>query len=195
VLKHTLEEFNQGKLTRAGLLSAIKLAFVRLDDLIPFDRGGTTATVCMKIGNELWTANVGDSRAVLQIGDQALQLTEDAVPLDPRYLKNIELRGGTIIAGRVGGNLEVARSIGDKYMKEIMNPRPKVTVFPLDRIPPGSHLILGCDGQFAKASTKQVCDIAHQLQGKEPMEIAETLSESALANGSGDNISALVVRF
>ncbi|OGN58689.1 MAG: hypothetical protein A3C42_01330 [Chlamydiae bacterium RIFCSPHIGHO2_02_FULL_45_9] len=50
-------------------------------------QSGTTATVAMILDGKLWTANVGDSRTIL---DNGIQLSEDAKPTDTHYRKGIE---------------------------------------------------------------------------------------------------------
>ena len=44
----------------------------------------------MILDGNLWTANVGDSRTVLDNDGIAVQLTEDAKPEEPRYTKRLK---------------------------------------------------------------------------------------------------------
>lgn len=58
-------------------------------------RGGSTAVTAILInGRRLWIANVGDSRAVLSKGGQAIQMTTDHEPNTERG--SIENRGGFV---------------------------------------------------------------------------------------------------
>lgn len=58
-------------------------------------RGGSTAvTAILMNGRRLWVANVGDSRAVLSQGGQAIQMTIDHEPHTERL--SIEDRGGFV---------------------------------------------------------------------------------------------------
>ncbi|XP_049386815.1 probable protein phosphatase 2C 9 [Solanum stenotomum] len=58
-------------------------------------RGGSTAVTAVLInGQRLWVANVGDSRAVLSRGGQAIQMTIDHEPNTER--SSIEDRGGFV---------------------------------------------------------------------------------------------------
>lgn len=58
-------------------------------------RGGSTAVTAILInGQKLWIANVGDSRAVLARGGQAIQMTTDHEPNTERG--SIENRGGFV---------------------------------------------------------------------------------------------------
>lgn len=58
-------------------------------------RGGSTAVTAVLVnGQRLWVANVGDSRAVLSRGGQAIQMTIDHEPNTER--SSIEDRGGFV---------------------------------------------------------------------------------------------------
>ena len=58
-------------------------------------RGGSTAVTAILInGRKLWVANLGDSRAVLSRGGQAIQLSVDHEPNTERG--SIENRGGFV---------------------------------------------------------------------------------------------------
>lgn len=65
---------------------------------------------------KLIVANAGDSRAVLCRNGSAVPLTFDHKPDNKEEKERIEKAGSTIIEGRVDGNLNLSRSLGDlKY--------------------------------------------------------------------------------
>lgn len=82
------------------------------------------------IGEVLYTAHCGDSRAVLSRAGQAVQLTRDHKPNLPAESKRIREAGGRIDfsncwrvivepkAGCPGSGLAVSRSFGDLAFKE-----------------------------------------------------------------------------
>ncbi|XLU73364.1 hypothetical protein S245_032417 [Arachis hypogaea] len=78
-------------------------------------RGGSTAVTAILINNQqLWIANVGDSRAVLSRGGQAIQMTVDHEPNTERGI--IENKGGFVSnmpgdVARVNGQLAVSQGI------------------------------------------------------------------------------------
>ena len=80
-------------------------------------QAGCTSVVALLVNNELLVANAGDSRAVLCRGGTAIALSEDHKPLQDRELDRIRRAGGFVTEqGRVNGNLNLSRSIGDlKY--------------------------------------------------------------------------------
>lgn len=66
-------------------------------------------------------ANVGDSRAVLSVHGVAHVLTEDHKPNCPAERERIELAGGTVSNGRIGGVLGVSRCFGDWQYKLLVD--------------------------------------------------------------------------
>ncbi|EGZ06584.1 hypothetical protein PHYSODRAFT_531875 [Phytophthora sojae] len=57
---------------------------------------GTTAAVVLIRGNRLITANIGDSRAVVSIGGQALDIIEEQTPGREDERRRIEAQGGWV---------------------------------------------------------------------------------------------------
>jgi protein phosphatase 1L len=203
-LSEALRECNPTGLTEAGIWRALKIAFVRLDRDFGTahpgvaDDQGSTATVAMVLDGKLWTANVGDSRTVLDNAGTPVQLTEDAKPGDARYKKNIEKRGGAVVdvggVPRINRRLAVGRAIGDHALSRAINPRPKITVKPLSEIRAGSHLILCCDGIYDVAKTTDIVANVHVHRFFTASTLARNIVYSAYQSGSTDNLSALVVK-
>jgi len=195
-LRKTLNEFCASELTNEAIWNALKISFIRLNQEFKNSKSGTTATVVMILDEKLWTANLGDSRTIL---DNGIQLSEDAKPANPRYQKGIEHRGGKVFSKRangtqrVNGRLAIARSIGDHNIGAI-SARPKITVYPLSEILNGNHLILACDGIYDVSSTRQVAAAVQAHKDLPSAELAKNIVHSAFVAGSGDNLSALVVK-
>lgn len=191
--------------TDSGIRKALKEAFVQLDARIVRKLGGhsgAVAVITLKIGSCLWTANVGDSRAVLKAGNETIQLSEDAKPDTPRFKKSIEKRGGwvEVVHGvpRLNGIFALARAFGDKSFKGsgghyLVSPRPKITKVDLKAYPGRPIcLIQACDGIWDVASSIEVASIA--ATHSSPEKDAAAIVRAALNAGSSDNCSALVVR-
>lgn len=194
-LKKTLLEENESDLSDEGIWNALKRTFVRIDQKFK-GSSGSTATVAMVLNGKLWTANVGDSRTILQNGSGTQQLSEDAEPGNPRYKKSIEKRGGVVEnqdCPRVNG-IAVGRAIGDPISNGALSARPKITMIPLTSIHPNSHLILSCDGIFDVASTRQIGQAVRDHAGESCETLAKNLAYSAFQAGSKDNLSALVIK-
>ena len=82
---------------------------------------GCTAVVAVLLGRTLTVANAGDSRAVLcRAGGTAEPLSFDHKPQQPREMNRINNAGGFVNRfGRVNGNLNLSRSIGDLKYKQV----------------------------------------------------------------------------
>ncbi|GKY91269.1 hypothetical protein MPSEU_000099400 [Mayamaea pseudoterrestris] len=81
---------------------------------------GATAVVTVMLGNQLTVANAGDSRAILCRSGEAYALTMDHKPMQDRELTRIRNAGGFVNNfGRVNGNLNLSRSIGDLKYKQV----------------------------------------------------------------------------
>ena len=82
---------------------------------------GCTAVVAVLIGRTLTVANAGDSRAVLcAAGGKVEPLSFDHKPQQEREMNRIMRSGGFINQfGRVNGNLNLSRSIGDLKYKQV----------------------------------------------------------------------------
>lgn len=190
-----LQEQNKDSLTEAGIYNALKMVFV---DLTKDYRGGdgSTATTAFIIDQDVYVANVGDSRTLVEEEGSAQTMSVDAEPAAEKFKKGIEHRGSMVSRERVLGVLAVGRAVGDKEIPGI-TARPKITKYTLEPARPGEsrHLILACDGVFDVCSSIQVASAAQTLakSGKTAKNIAETLVKKSIQAGSGDNISAMVI--
>jgi len=200
-LKENLQRFVQAELTGTidlEIWNALKTACVKCDASAKTFVGGTsgsTGAIALKINGDLWIANVGDSRAIWRKANgQAIQLSEDQKPDDPKYLRSIEKRGGFVDEHRVNGMLAVARSFNDGIVnngeKFSISARPKIVKVAKEEIGPGDSLILCCDGVPDVASSQ---DIADRAGGLSPNEAAKSIIGGAYAVGSKDNLSAMVI--
>ncbi|XP_021740221.1 probable protein phosphatase 2C 10 [Chenopodium quinoa] len=158
-------------------------------------RGGSTAVTAILInGKRLWVANLGDSRAVISRGGQALQMTVDHEPNTDRA--TIEGKGGFVSnmpgdVPRVNGQLAVSRAFGDKSLKSHLRSDPDVQDITIDIN--ADLLILASDGLWKVMSNQEAVDIAKKI--KDPQKAAKQLASEALKRDSKDDISCIVVRF
>jgi len=172
---------------------------------------GTTAVVAIVGSSQIVVANCGDSRAVLSRGGRPIVLSLDHKPDRPDEMARIEAAGGRVFfwnGPRVLGVLAMSRAIGDKYLKPYVIAEPDVTIN--DRSDEDEFLILASDGLWHVLSNEVVCEIARkymsgrphrsysglQAEGREDSPsaaIAALLTKLAIARGSQDNISVVVV--
>jgi serine/threonine protein phosphatase PrpC len=102
---------------------------------------------------KLYIANAGDSRSVLGRGGKAFALSLDHKPDDEIELKRIQKAGSIVTDGRVDGNLNLSRSLGDLKYKINKSLKPEewpITANPdvkvVDILPEDDFIVLGCDG-------------------------------------------------
>merc|ERR1712137_81092 len=151
---------------------------------------GTTAVVCLIKDHILYTANVGDSRAVLCRNSKAVRLTVDHKPDLAGETERIEHMGGFVKNNRVQGALAVTRALGDWFAGHFVSPEPYITVTHLNK--DDEFLLIACDGLFDVFSDDVVVE---KIRGMEdPKAAAIKLKEEAFNAGSTDNISVVVIR-
>jgi protein phosphatase 1L len=198
VLQDTLKEFYPDILKHEGMWNALKMTCVRLNIDCRSSVSctvGSTLLFAIEMFGKLWIVNVGDSRAVLNNGGTFIQLSEDAKPTTPRFEKCINNRGGKVLYERLDGDLGVSRAIGDARWGKFVSARPKITMLPLSFVQPGSDLLLGCDGNFSVASTRQILQVDYENNKVSPGELCGNLVFSAYTADSQDNLSMLLIRF
>ena len=151
--------------------------------------GGSTACVCFftteRLEQVLYTAHVGDTRAVLCRGGSAVRLTSesDHKAFDPAELARIRQHDGVVYNDRVSGMLAVSRAFGDQFLKKIapkddpqsswmdhsVSAVPDVTSVTLDP-EQDSFVIIACDGLWDVVSDQEAVNLTieclHVLRDK-----------------------------
>lgn len=93
-------------------------------DELALDAKGCTANVVLLEGDNIYCANAGDSRAVICNNGVAENLSEDHKPEDKIEKDRIYKAGSVVTDGRVDGNLNLSRSIGDLKHKQVSHLSP-----------------------------------------------------------------------
>lgn len=137
----------------------------------------------------LYTANVGDARAVICRGTKAVRLTYDHKGSDQQEAQRITDAGGYVMNNRVNGVLAVTRSLGDSSMKEFVVGSPYTTETTLG--PDDQFLIIACDGLWDVCEDQDAVNLI--LDVKDPQEASRILLDHALSQFSTDNLSVMVV--
>jgi serine/threonine protein phosphatase PrpC len=73
----------------------------------------------------LYVANAGDSRTILGRGAEPYFLSKDHKPDLPEEKNRIEKAGGFVSDGRVNGNLNLSRALGDLEYKQDKKLKPE----------------------------------------------------------------------
>lgn len=204
-----------GKITDESIANAFTKAMVDLNrsyyhrfaekhgfqDVWEMHPGGTTVTASLQYKGHLYTANVGDTRALLvhSSGDYT-PLSEDADPTNERFQTVYNPRTQQICKQTpvIKAEGHPPRLFGFALARDIgalpLSPIPKITKV---RINEGDQLLIACDGVWdVIANLPASLFLAGCLEcGSEPDKAAQTLTQMALLKGSQDNISSLIARF
>ncbi|CAM9415012.1 unnamed protein product [Ectocarpus fasciculatus] len=172
-------------------------------------QAGCTSVVCLMVGKVLHVANAGDSRAVLCRGGVAVALSHDHKPMSATEKRRIEGAGGFVnAAGRVNGNLNLSRSIGDLKYKanstlppadQMITAEPdlkSVEVTDEDRF-----MILACDGVWDCMTSQECVDFVGARVGKMSLsKVCEEVMDACMSDDprrttgiGGDNMTCIVV--
>ncbi|KAI8621673.1 phosphatase 2C-like domain-containing protein [Chytriomyces sp. MP71] len=185
-------------------------AFVETDKQLASKKisSGCTAVVALvriedrRIGEDdilvkkrvLYTANVGDARAVLSRNGKALRLSYDHKGSDTHEVQRIMENGGFVVNGRVNGVLAVTRALGDLTMKDYIIGNPYTTETVLEDA--DDTLLLACDGVWDVCSDQDAIDfLVAQHDRTDIQAAADDLLALALEKLSTDNLTVMVVRF
>lgn len=227
VEKHFIEELLVNEaFKRQDFENALRETFLKMDVLLllPENRkeinqlkgndddkndsyAGCTACVALLVKNTLYVANAGDSRCVLSSNKNAIEMSLDHKP-DLEVEKNrINKAGGYISDGRVNGNLNLSRAIGDlDYKKDgtLSQKEQLIIAFPdikkRELTPDDEFLILGCDGIWESLTNQEIVEFVGKAlsRSQTPSKIAEELLEKMIApdtsTGVGcDNMTCIIV--
>lgn len=227
VERHFVQELERNSNFRSGRYEkALTENFLRMDTLLLTPAGsqelkslihegetesmaGCTAVVVLIVGTRLFAANAGDSRAVLARGGRAVELTTDHKPDMPSERDRIIRAGGRVEDGRVMGNINLSRSIGDFEYKNMKRPPSEhmITALPEVRTvelnSQDDFLVLACDGIWDIVSNQQCVDFIYErLRTKTLTTIVEELLDRCLASdvassgGLGcDNMTCIIAAF
>ena len=80
---------------------------------------GSTAVICLIVGQKMICANLGDARALMCRNGKAIDLSVDYKASRKDEQERIKSAGGYIVFGRVLGRLAVTRAFGDFECKQI----------------------------------------------------------------------------
>ena len=207
-LHATIERELRSGSTGEAPLEAIRRGFRSVDRMllqIGALHCGTTVAVCLCLpgqgatssSTDLHVANVGDSRVVLvgAGGQPAKRLSVDHVATDPDEVRRVQSDGGHVINNRVGGSLAITRALGDHVLKAEdggVSCEPHTCVH---RVGPNDRfVIMASDGIWDVMSDDDAQELLLANADLSNDDLAQRVIQSALARGTRDNLSVLVVR-
>ncbi len=200
-LTQRLEYYNEKVFDDVGVFNALKRTPVLLEDDLRRvnnkDGSGTTLNLSVIIdGKDIWTANTGDSRAILvELTDDLpviTQLSQDQGPRVHRFQRNLERFESYVAMGRVDGFLALARGLGAYGGYYHFTSRPKVIKVPVPRS--GKFAVVqASDGMWDVMSSEATGKAVAKAFKENQQNIAGRLIAKALApdRGSSDNVSVI----
>jgi len=169
---------------------------------------GSTAVTAIINGKEILVANCGDSRCVLSRDFQAIEMSVDHKPTTTEEYDRISKAGGFVANGRVMGDLNLSRAIGDMQYKQNQSMSQQLQMITADPeikkieiTTSDQFLILACDGVWDVKSSQQAVDYVHEkIKENVPLErICELLLDECLAKSAAgvgtDNMTVIIVAF
>ncbi|RCV26229.1 hypothetical protein SETIT_5G228900v2 [Setaria italica] len=196
--KHLFENLMKHPAFVADTKSAISEVYKKTDaDFLDAEGNiqvGSTASTAVLVGNHLYVANVGDSRAVISNAGKAIALSDDHKPNRSDEQKRIEDAGGIVTwsgTWRVGGILAMSRAFGNHLLKRFVVADPEIQDQEIDG--ELEFLILASDGLWDVVSNEHAVAFVKDEDG--PEAAARKLTEIAFRRGSTDNITCIVVEF
>ncbi|KAL5578141.1 hypothetical protein UlMin_019840 [Ulmus minor] len=138
--------------------------FLKSENNQNMDAGLTTSTTIL-VGDHLLVANVGDSRAVICRGGNAIAISRDHKPDQTDERQRIEDEGGFVMwAGtwKVGGVLAVSHAFGDRLLKQYVVADPKIQEEKIDNSL--EFLILASNGLWDVVTNEKNCIVLNELQ-------------------------------
>lgn len=213
--------------------AALKYTFMKIDEMLDTEAGknelkilkaeeghdefggdnldsfaGCTANVCLIVGDDVYVANAGDSRACLFRGGRAIELSYDHKPDLEGESNRITKAGGFINDGRINGNLNLSRALGDLEYKrnKKLGPEDQMIIACPDvkreRLSKDDQFILmGCDGIWEAHTPQELLEkvsLRMKRSGATMQSVVEETLDELLApdtsSGIGcDNMSCILI--
>lgn len=185
---------------------ALKNAFIKMNDVIPRHMGmmsGSTGLVMVRKDKDLWVANAGDCRVIMNNNKSAVEISVDHKPGTKSEFERITKLGGAVIQDpmgvpRVNGTLAVSRSFGDFYLKPYVTAEPEV--YHVQLTDSNKLIFAASDGVWDVISNQEVIDMfvaenkANNTNMKEYLRGASNkILHLARQRMSGDNITIMVI--
>jgi len=166
---------------------------------------GCTAVVLLITPTHLCCANVGDSRCVVDKAGEMIAMSIDHKPKLQGEFDRIVAAGGFVLLGRVNGALAVARALGDFGFKantglaaeaQAVTAAPEIYVH--HRSEADNFVVLACDGIWDVVDNSKCGTLIAQglkTEGNSVGQVCEDVIQACYDQGSGDNMSIIIIEF
>lgn len=197
VLRSKLELYKDSQKMQIIIESSIVSLEAQIKDLGGVDCGSTMCGILIdKLLKKIYYINIGDSQAMAIRFDSKDNLYADfKCSLHKVSNLNEEARikksGGSIINGRLAGNLLISRSLGDFDLREyglISTPETKESELFKNKM-----LIIASDGIWDVIKREDVVKLLRANAKRGIDDLAKFIVKDAVDKGSLDNISIVIV--
>jgi serine/threonine protein phosphatase PrpC len=194
----------------ASMETPSKRGFGGLTEEGPEMKGCTSNVILIK-NKTLYVANAGDSRSIASKNKIAQELSFDHKPDNEKEKARIIKAGGSVVEGRVDGNLNLSRALGDlRYKKDknlkpeeqMISGEPEIYKYPIT--PDMEFVIMGCDGVYETKTNQDIVDFFNKeySQSNSLKAVVEKYLDSNVSpdyiktEGAGcDNMTCIAIRF
>lgn len=196
ILKNELQKYKKGMI-KDIVKKMIEKVEIKIKEIGGRDIGTTLTSILVhKPDNMIFYINIGDSNIAAIRYDSSNKLHSDFKcqlhkVSNPKETERVKNTGGTILKGRLAGNLLITRSLGDFDMQEyglISTPDIYESLLFKNKL-----VFLASDGIWDVINTIQLLQLLKANSGKTLTQLADAIVKYAIEQGSIDNISLIIV--
>ena len=177
------------------LRNSIKSIDKNIEKIENSKKCGSTGTFVLVNNNNIYCANVGDSKCFYINDNEAIQLTEDHNCKNEKEVEMLKKKGVIIFKQRVFGSLSLTRSFGDmEYKVDGIISEPFIKKIYADKHNV-KYIVIASDGIWDFVDGKILYNISKELRNGTCEEFCDNLVNYALEKGSTDNISCIIIKF
>lgn len=207
ILSRSLDKY--GDDTDENIRTALRFSFLQLNKeinsmVVSMENGsnhaeltsvdllsGASATVVFFKGDSVYTANIGNIRAILakNNGDYEI-LTRLHVPIKRDEYERIRIAGGYVNSNKLDGVSDVSRAVGFFDLLPHIHASPDISDFKLTFS--DQMIIIASHNLWDYINYETASDIARE-NGSEPMLAAEKLKDYAISYGCTDKVTVVCI--
>lgn len=181
------------------LLRAFAIIVETLPNIIA-THTGSTAIILLKHKQHIWVANCGDSRAIMNFGqNDFVELTKDHKPDNAEEYNRITKRGGFVSkasnydVARVNGMLAVSRSIGDFALFPHVIWQPDIKYFVTNE--QHKYIVMATDGVWDVFTNQEIIKEINDYYNNTKLYkgVGKHIVSLARQRNSNDNITMIIL--
>jgi serine/threonine protein phosphatase PrpC len=189
--------WQQSQLSPLSPAARFVKVFEQLHQLTKGYHAGSAVSAAYLDSDNIHVAILGDAPVVLQSEDNLWIGPEHNVRTNDAERKAAEERGGYYSGGYIcksfnGPGLQMSRALGDSALNSILLRQPEVFTLPK---PSKGFLLVATDGVFDPGHSNPESAIKDAMNALGPDATAKDFVDRAIDEDTGDNATAILVRF